>query len=90
MKTISSTLLYTHTYLAYCQVTELLLLLFFLVFFYIHIYIFLLFHNVGLSLCMGYEAEWHHKAFEQISFAPIPLPDCPTGMVPYTVTYLLI
>ncbi len=57
----------------------------------IFFYIFLLFHNVGLSLRRRFEAERHLKAFfEQISSAPIPHADCPTGVVTYTVTYLRI
>ncbi len=52
--------------------------------------VFLLFHNVRLSLRKGHEAERHLKAFEQISSAPIPHADCPTGVVTYTVSYLMI
>ncbi len=57
----------------------------FFLFFFIYIF---LFHNVGLSLDRGYEAEGHVKAFEQISSASIPDSDSPTGMV--TVTCLMI
>ncbi len=56
----------------------------------ITIFFFLLFHKVGLSLCGGYVFVKHLKAFEQISSAPIPHADCPTGEVTDTVTYLMI
>ncbi len=61
-----------------------------MVVFYIYIFFLLLFHDGGLSLRRGYEAERHIKAFELISFVPILHADCPTGMVTYTVTHLMI